>query len=298
MARQFPGRPAPQGGRIGLVLEDQGLAVINRSNRDIQVNDPEPPFGTVVFQAGNIDPATPKLNCVQFFTRESAVSFNKQAGDALEFLTIPNGRALLLKAREHGDFEGVYQRLRRSSLLDLSQSPAEVRQREQIKKALRGAGMQDHDIPAGASVSQLRKLHQDYIAGRHHIQLADLDGDGLELAELADDDSLGSVDITAPAQASRELAELAELRSELEAMGATWDPTWKSPVLRAKLEAIHAEANEIAARAESSAGEAEAPTQPAEDGGYIPPPTQPAGSTIASEEDLASLESAEATPIE
>lgn len=252
----------PAGGRVGLVLEDQGIAVVNKSNRDVWVNDAEPPFETVVFEAGNIDSNTPRNNCVQFWTMESARKFQAMAGNALEFMTIPDGRTVLLKARELGSFEEAYKLLRGENLLDRADTPAQVRERENVLTALRRAGVPEQDIPKTKSVKALRKFHADWLSGREHIRLQGIEG-GVMPIETGGNTPVATVDISHPAERALELRELETLRTELEKLGVAWNPSHKAPALKAQLEAARMREREETLLEPEPESAPEAPAQPA-----------------------------------
>lgn len=222
-------RQIPRGGRRGAHREQDFVAVINRSNIDVKVNDPEPPHSLIVFEAGNISKNTPLRNCIQVFSMSSALGMKAKVGDALEFLGEDDGDYLLGRARELASFAKAYEEARAGArILDLSQSPEHAKARERTIENLRRAGMQETDIPVNATLPELRKLHMDYMAGRHHPKVERIDR-----GQQGGPRQVRPVSLTPAALAGAALTETQALRDRVEALGGTWKPNWKAADLKA-----------------------------------------------------------------
>jgi len=249
----------PSGSRLQ-VMKNEGVALVNRSNRDVAFNDVDEPFSLVCLQAGNIDANTDHLNCVQFFSHDGAAKAKTIIGDALEFLSLRDGKRILLFARKCQLDRGIpgpeawartYKKYRVEPLLDMSDSPEEVRTRETLIRALKSLGLRDNDIPTHAGVQALQRLHQEHVAGREHVKLSGLEEDALEQL-IEDDSAMVPIEMAlsdSSAAATDAIARRQMLVGQLEELGEEVSPDFAIPALEAQLAAAE---EALAATAEAS----------------------------------------------
>src|SRR3990167_1820054 len=236
------------GGRVVPVTEATELAVINKSNRDVQVNDCQEPFSLVVLTAGDYDPDNWRTNCVQFFHAESAQSLVAQAPNSLEVASKANGVRFLQRAQQFRSFEKAYREMRGGALVDMSKHPAEVATRNLLVKNLLRTGLSDRDIPESATNAELQAMLGTRNAGRQNLQLVEF-----TTPAPSEHGAMGGRVVPPFAEEVEAEADAQSLRDRITELGGTFKPTWKIEYLQRQVAFLEAKAEAAAQEAAQSA---------------------------------------------
>lgn len=228
-----------QGGRVIPAVMSEKLAVVNKSDVDVHVNDSQEPFSICVFKAGDIAPETWRTNCVQTYYKESALPFMAHAGDKLEIMTEQSGDLLLAKARELGSFAAAYELLRKQKLVGMSDSPNEVIAKQRVINALLRLGVREADISPTATTAELRSFYANRIANRSHLQIVNV----VDLTDTGEPAPLTSGGRVQPV-GTRDLRDEGDemlLRKEITKLGGNFLPAWGISELTTALENLKSE---------------------------------------------------------